>query len=170
MLDNHGSEITSFEERRRDRVKRLIALSAILVVALVLASAASAAHALVAISLASDSRETSHARNFVIVAPAGTSTSLTIRELNVSSTNLLYQFPDLSGVIFPYTVINVIGPACDFFVPHPGLLLPGDWCSAALDVAMPARGVYVTNVIIPVIGENGDLLQTINKRVTLVST
>jgi hypothetical protein len=151
-------------------MKRFIALSAILAVAFALAPAASADEPLVEISFASDSRSSSHAANFVIVAPAGTGTSLTVRELNVSSTNLNYQFPEMSGVTFPYTVNNVIGPACDFFVPNPGLLFPGDWCSAALDVTMPARGVYVTNIRVPVISASGVLLQTIAKRVTLVST
>jgi hypothetical protein len=151
-------------------MKRLIALGATLVAAFALAPAALGDRPLVDISFASDFRSTSRAQNFTIVAPAGTSTSLTIRELNVSSINLLYQFPEFGGVTFPYTVNNVIGPACDFFVPHPGLLFPGDWCSAALEVAMPARGMYVTNVMVPVVSESGALLQTITKRVMLVST
>jgi hypothetical protein len=151
-------------------MKRLIALGATLVAAFALAPAALGDRPLVEISFASDFRSTSRAQNFTIVAPAGTSTSLTIRELNVSSINLLYQFPEFGGVTSPYTVNNVIGPACDFFVPQPGLLFPGDWCSAALEVAMPARGVYVTNVGVAVVSESGVLLQTVAKRITLVST
>jgi hypothetical protein len=151
-------------------MKNFTAFGAILAAAFVLAPTAFASHALVEISMASDSRDTSHAHNFVIVAPAGTTTSLAITELNVSSLNLIYEFPDLSGVVFPYTVDNVIGPACDFFVPHPGLLSAGDWCSALLEVEMPPVGVYVTDVTIPVVNEQGVILQTINRKITLIAT
>jgi hypothetical protein len=156
----------------RVRVRLLVVgLSAVTAMVLVLAStpgASAAGAGLVSFSFTSSFRSSQQQQNFVIVAPAGTSTFLAIDEINISSMNLVFGFPDMSGFTAAYTVGSVAG-ACEPSPTFTGFVAPGQECSFELGVIMPAPGVYHTTFEFTVDDVNLAPLTTISKRVMLVS-